>query len=371
MEKVKVGMPNVVINYFGDGDRSAVTSAAVTFEELTEEQKELLRGPQGEQGPKGDTGEQGPKGDKGDKGDPFTFEDLTDEQKAELRVGAVSDANATSSTSQDVGLTEEEIHTLCSALNPNLEWDKHSVKEVIKALAMTSLGPIDGYNSIEIVPVSQMAYANTRYQFKANIKDSRAKLWFNGAQVNFAQGTDIQEVIMPGDATDFKFEVRDMFGNLLADWIYGEPIYTEEDKIRDNINSTIGAEANKLVLTNVDSGVPGGYQAGDYSMVVTDQITSTPMLGDAAEVVSKATVIKAIEINDWVQMSSIGVADSYLCAPNLKVLIVSKAATEGYSSYGISPAYTVIDESGTEYYDFVNNQWKPLADVGVSTTVAN
>ena len=47
----------------------------MTFEDLTEEQKESLRGPAGPkgdtgpQGPKGDTGEQGPKGDKGDTGD--------------------------------------------------------------------------------------------------------------------------------------------------------------------------------------------------------------------------------------------------------------------------------------------------------------
>ena len=71
---------------------------SIVFEELTEEQKEMLRGPkgdpflysdftqeqlealrgpqgiqgetgpQGEQGPKGDTGEQGPKGDKGEQG---------------------------------------------------------------------------------------------------------------------------------------------------------------------------------------------------------------------------------------------------------------------------------------------------------------
>ena len=51
---------------------------SIAFDELTEEQKEMLRGPKGDkgdtgtQGPKGDTGDtgpQGPKGDKGDKGD--------------------------------------------------------------------------------------------------------------------------------------------------------------------------------------------------------------------------------------------------------------------------------------------------------------
>ena len=39
---------------------------AVSFDELTEEQKESIRGPQG---PKGDTGPQGPQGEQGPKGD--------------------------------------------------------------------------------------------------------------------------------------------------------------------------------------------------------------------------------------------------------------------------------------------------------------
>jgi hypothetical protein len=38
-------------------------------------------GPMGPQGPKGDTGEQGPKGDDG----IMTFEDLTEEQRESLR----------------------------------------------------------------------------------------------------------------------------------------------------------------------------------------------------------------------------------------------------------------------------------------------
>lgn len=45
-------------------------------------------GPQGLQGPKGDTGKQGitgPPGPKGDKGDPFTYQDFTPEQLANLK----------------------------------------------------------------------------------------------------------------------------------------------------------------------------------------------------------------------------------------------------------------------------------------------
>lgn len=41
-------------------------------------------GPRGPQGIKGDRGPIGPQGFKGDKGDPFTYKDLTEEQKKEI-----------------------------------------------------------------------------------------------------------------------------------------------------------------------------------------------------------------------------------------------------------------------------------------------
>lgn len=55
------------------GEKGA--DGTMTFEDLTEEQREQLRGPQGIQGPQGDIGPvgpegpQGPKGDKGDQGE--------------------------------------------------------------------------------------------------------------------------------------------------------------------------------------------------------------------------------------------------------------------------------------------------------------
>ena len=59
----------------------------VTFEELTDEQKALLKGEKGDtgpQGPQGEQGLQGPQGEQGPKGADGTmsFEDLTEEQKA-------------------------------------------------------------------------------------------------------------------------------------------------------------------------------------------------------------------------------------------------------------------------------------------------
>jgi hypothetical protein len=41
----------------------------MTFEDLTEEQRETLRGPQGEQGPEGPAGPQGEKGETGPQGE--------------------------------------------------------------------------------------------------------------------------------------------------------------------------------------------------------------------------------------------------------------------------------------------------------------
>lgn len=57
---------------------------AFVYDDFTPVQLEGLKGPQGEQGPKGDTGEQGPQGQKGVDG-TMTFEDLTIEQKEELK----------------------------------------------------------------------------------------------------------------------------------------------------------------------------------------------------------------------------------------------------------------------------------------------
>jgi len=90
----------------GDKGEQGEKGDSFTFEDLTAEQVELLRGPrgfqgergiqgepgiagekgeQGEQGEQGPAGEVGPQGPQGEKGEGFKFEDLTDEQKEELR----------------------------------------------------------------------------------------------------------------------------------------------------------------------------------------------------------------------------------------------------------------------------------------------
>ena len=74
----------------------------MTFEDLTEEQRESLRGPEGKQGPQGEKGEaftyddfteeqlaglvgpEGPEGKQGEKGAAFTYADFTEEQLAAL-----------------------------------------------------------------------------------------------------------------------------------------------------------------------------------------------------------------------------------------------------------------------------------------------
>ena len=90
----------------GDKGEKGDKGDSLTFEDLTAEQVELIRGPRGFQGEKGEAGEAGPQGDKGDKGekgeageagpagekgekgdkgDAFKFEDFTEEQLEGLR----------------------------------------------------------------------------------------------------------------------------------------------------------------------------------------------------------------------------------------------------------------------------------------------
>ena len=82
------------------GDQGpAGADGTVSFDELTDAQRESLRGeqgPQGNRGSKGERGEQGiqgpvgPQGPRGEQGEPFTYEDLTEEQKAEITQGFIT-----------------------------------------------------------------------------------------------------------------------------------------------------------------------------------------------------------------------------------------------------------------------------------------
>ena len=70
---------------------------AFTYDDFTEDQLEQLRGPRGLRGEKGDTGDKGDRGERGPqgipgeqgprgfKGEPLRYADLTEEQKDELR----------------------------------------------------------------------------------------------------------------------------------------------------------------------------------------------------------------------------------------------------------------------------------------------
>ena len=73
-------------------DLGDVRGPAITWGDLTDEQKAELKG------------EKGDEGDKGDKGDPLTWDDLTEEQKASLK-GAKGDPG-------EDGMSEEEIVAL-------------------------------------------------------------------------------------------------------------------------------------------------------------------------------------------------------------------------------------------------------------------
>lgn len=93
------------------------------YSDFTDEQLALLKGakgdtgntgPRGLQGEKGDTGATGAtgaKGDKGDKGDPFTYEDFTAEQLAELK-GAKGDKGDKGDTGE---VTKEQMNAAIAA----------------------------------------------------------------------------------------------------------------------------------------------------------------------------------------------------------------------------------------------------------------
>lgn len=62
---------------------------SITFEELTNEQKELLRGPQGIQGPKGDKGDKGDTGADGES--PFVYSETAPEDTTKIWIAEDED----------------------------------------------------------------------------------------------------------------------------------------------------------------------------------------------------------------------------------------------------------------------------------------
>ena len=75
---------------------------AFKYSDFTEEQLAALKGPKGDkgetgpvgpQGPKGDSGEKGEQGIQGVKGNPFTYEDFTPDEIANLKKPATDAAN--------------------------------------------------------------------------------------------------------------------------------------------------------------------------------------------------------------------------------------------------------------------------------------
>lgn len=88
-------------------DTGVQAEGSIKFEELTPEQKEMLRGPQGPKGEKGDTGPQGPQGEKGDtgpQGPAGSIDNLPIASSTQL--GGVMPAAKTADMTQAVGVDE-------------------------------------------------------------------------------------------------------------------------------------------------------------------------------------------------------------------------------------------------------------------------
>lgn len=73
---------------------------SLTFDDLTSQQKLELKGAKGDKGDRGEKGIDGLKGDKGDKGDPFKYTDFTQEQLQSLK-GAKGDKGDTGAKGAD------------------------------------------------------------------------------------------------------------------------------------------------------------------------------------------------------------------------------------------------------------------------------
>lgn len=71
-----------------------------------------LQGEQGEQGPQGEIGPQGdrgPEGPQGLKGDPFTYDDLTDEQRLEIRGAEIDTSGFVSRTELNEAIENVDV----------------------------------------------------------------------------------------------------------------------------------------------------------------------------------------------------------------------------------------------------------------------
>lgn len=69
-----------------------------------------IQGPQGVKGDTGPQGEQGPQGVKGEKGDPFTYDDFTEDQIAELQRPATEAAKDARAATAEVKATEAKLY---------------------------------------------------------------------------------------------------------------------------------------------------------------------------------------------------------------------------------------------------------------------
>lgn len=101
----------------------------MTFADLTDKDKQELKGDKGEQGPKGDTGSngiKGEKGDKGDKGDTLKYSELSQTEKEELKSNitdqavtdfVLEDGDITSSKIADKAITPDKTNFIVSGKN--------------------------------------------------------------------------------------------------------------------------------------------------------------------------------------------------------------------------------------------------------------
>ena len=175
---------------------------AFKYSDFTEEQLAALKGPKGDkgetgpigpQGPKGDSGEKGEQGIQGVKGDPFTYEDFTPDEIANLKKPATDAANElnkyldivklpvveTPASGTTVAMDANKVHDITIGesltLTLNAPTDLTVTNEYQGSFDTGATAPTVTFPADVIWSVTPSVEANTHYEF--NIRYTAGKYY--------------------------------------------------------------------------------------------------------------------------------------------------------------------------------------------------
>ena len=159
-DKVTVKDDTQIIKMKGDRGQ------ALRYEDLTEEQKAELKGPKGD---KGEDGERGERGEKGEKGESFTYADFTPEQLEKLKgpKGDGIDINVTPIKEKLVAggiyVSGDDLNSVLLAManriaTPDYTYNVSGIKiNVFSKVALADATNYDGLSNFSDLDVSAVA----------------------------------------------------------------------------------------------------------------------------------------------------------------------------------------------------------------------